>query len=84
MWISRRSCAQQVYSATDKETGQTVAVKLAEKASLSASGMSAFARETRILSLLDHPHVERLYAAYEDDDHYYLVVEIVSQLAGFH
>ena len=64
----------------DTQNGTNVAVKVARKASLSTAGLAAFSKEARILSALQHTNIERLHSAYEDEERYYLVVELVRPL----
>lgn len=36
------------------------------------------ADELKVLELLDHPHITRVFQLYEDEKHYYVVMELVS------
>lgn len=46
--------------------------------SLAEEELESFQRETSIMRLLKHDHVVQLLDVFEDDDHYYVVMECVS------
>lgn len=65
-----------VYKAKCSFSGHSVAIKTYTKAKLSALNWYQLERELRIHSSLHHPHIVQLYAAFENDDHVYLIEEL--------
>ncbi len=59
----------------NKETKKKVAIKVIEKKKHKPSRLEAMMREIEILGRLDHPHIIKLYEAYESKDNIYLVLE---------
>jgi serine/threonine protein kinase len=71
-----------VYKAEDKELGQRlVAVKEMGEQGLSQSeideGVEAFKREALMLAGLMHEHLPRIYDHFEEDGHWYLVMDYI-------
>jgi len=64
-----------VRAATEKETGNTFAVKQITKSHLSAEDRAALRDEITILKLMDQPHIIRLYGVFDDANYYYLATE---------
>jgi serine/threonine protein kinase len=58
---------------------QTVfAVKLIDKKAFNdEKHMTMFRSEVAIMSSIEHPNVVRLYETFEDDVHFYLVMEMI-------
>lgn len=66
-----------VKKAIERSTGDTYAVKIVSKRKLGFDSKNGVKREMDILGQLDHPNIVRLHLCYEDEDHYYLVMEFV-------
>lgn len=67
-----------VFLATAKETTENYAVKVVNKQVLqSKEDIDALFEEVGILQELNHPHIMRLHAFYEDDEKFTLVTELV-------
>lgn len=67
-----------VYLATHKETGEDFAVKIVGKDNVhSSEDIDGLFEEVGILQQIDHKHVMRLNAFYEDDQSYTMVTELV-------
>jgi WD40 repeat protein/serine/threonine protein kinase len=69
-----------VYHARDRQvSGREVAIKQIRLQGLSAEetieATDTFNREVSLLSILNHPHIPRLYDHFHDRDHWYLVLE---------
>ncbi|CAJ1461141.1 unnamed protein product, partial [Effrenium voratum] len=62
-----------VYKATSKKDSKTVAVKIIPRGRLHSE--ETFQDELRVARRLTHPNIVKLYASYEDDENYYLVME---------
>jgi len=54
-------------------TGEERAVKIINKARMSAKQSKMFANEIQALRKLDHPNIIRLFEIFEDDTNFYLV-----------
>lgn len=67
-----------VYRALHAGTGEPVAIKVARKASLSPAELRRLVDEVVIMAGLDHVHVVRLHAFYEDGDAFYIVTELMT------
>ena len=69
----------EVYRATDKQTGETVAVKALNPEVLEhdPSLLERFVREGEALRQLNHPNIVRMVAAVEEEGRHYLVMEFV-------
>jgi serine/threonine protein kinase len=66
----------EVYRATDTRLDRTVAIKVLPRTlSDDAEFRARFARETRTISTLDHPHICALYDVGETDETSYLVMQ---------
>ena len=63
-----------VYKVKDKNTGEIKAMKQVEKAKL--PDIKYFETEIKILSLLDHPNIVRLFEVFEDEKNFYLIMEL--------
>lgn len=67
----------QVYRARCRITGQFIAIKMIDKASMARAGMVARVRqEVMIHSRLKHPAILELYTFFEDAHYVYLVLEL--------
>eukprot|EP01097_Dermamoeba_algensis_P002647 TRINITY_DN2047_c0_g1_i1.p1 TRINITY_DN2047_c0_g1~~TRINITY_DN2047_c0_g1_i1.p1 ORF type:complete len:362 (-),score=66.70 TRINITY_DN2047_c0_g1_i1:76-1161(-) len=67
-----------VYEATDKTTGQKYAIKHIKKETMAeAEDLQLLKREIRIMKKVSHPNILKLYEVYEEDDDFYLVMELV-------
>lgn len=64
-----------VHVATDPDSGQTVAIKRLRRADSGAG--QRLAREAEVLRTLDHPAIPHFYEFHADDQHPYLVLELV-------
>lgn len=66
-----------VYRALDRETGQTVALKVLRPEIIASdpSIITRFQREAELLRELDHPNIVRAIASGMDDDTHYIVME---------
>jgi serine/threonine protein kinase len=68
-----------VYMATDKKTGENVAVKSISRA---YTNREAFQREMRamqyILQFGGHPNIVSLHTYFEDDDHFHVVMDYIA------
>ena len=63
-----------VYQVKEKSSGEIKAMKQVEKSRL--PDVKYFETEIKILSLLDHPNIVRLFEVFEDDKNFYLIMEL--------
>ena len=66
-----------VKSATDRTSGQVVAVKCIKRSSLPPDEQDALRDEVSILRELKHPNIICMYDFYEEEEFYYLVMEVM-------
>ncbi|XP_064621169.1 MAP/microtubule affinity-regulating kinase 3-like isoform X27 [Lineus longissimus] len=59
-------------------TGREVAIKIIDKTQLNPSSLQKLFREVRIMKLLDHPNIVKLFEVIETDKTLYLVMEYAS------
>lgn len=59
------------------DESQEFAIKLIQKKMVEGDDIKLLKREIQIMKKLDHPHVLKLYHVYEDDQQFYLVMELV-------
>ncbi|KAF6780245.1 hypothetical protein AHF37_00275 [Paragonimus kellicotti] len=59
-------------------TGKQVAIKIIDKTQLSPSSRQKLFREVRLMKLLDHPNIVKLFEIIENDKILYLVMEYAS------
>lgn len=59
-------------------TGKEVAIKIIDKTQLNASSLQKLFREVRIMKMLDHPNIVKLFQVIETDKTLYLVMEYAS------
>ena len=64
-----------VIEATSKADNSKYAVKVVTKSKLTKEDEVALKDEIAVLNELQHPHIIRLYAVYEEPSYYYLVTE---------
>lgn len=70
-------CAGTVVHAVERTSGSHVAVKIVPKRLLvDAECKRALCREVSALSMLDHTHVVKFSAAFEDSEHVYIATEL--------
>lgn len=68
----------EVFAARDERLDRTVALKsIRAERRMSRSARGRFVREARVLSLLEHPNICRLYDFLESRDRDYLVLELI-------
>lgn len=69
-----------VYRGIDRQTGDTVAIKLLKPDIVDASPdlIARFEREGEALRQLNHPNIVKMLAAVKEDELHYLVIEYVS------
>ena len=63
-----------VYKVKEKSTGEIKAMKQVEKSKL--PDVKYLETEIKLLSLLDHPNIVRLFEIFKDDKNYYLIMEL--------
>ena len=67
-----------VYRGLDRQTGQTVAIKLIRPELVDAALIARFQQEGETLRTLNHPNIVKLVATVHDGDQHYLIMEFVS------
>ncbi|EFN54910.1 hypothetical protein CHLNCDRAFT_24076, partial [Chlorella variabilis] len=67
--------ASTLYQATDRVSGEVVALKTYSKRRLSDLNWYQVEREIRLHGQLRHPNIIQLHAAFEDDTHVFMVCE---------
>ncbi|KAH8360199.1 hypothetical protein KR093_011347, partial [Drosophila rubida] len=60
-------------------TGREVAIKVIDKTELNATARQKLYREVRIMKLLDHPNIVRLFQVIESERTLYLIMEYASR-----
>jgi len=71
-----------VYKAKEISTGKHFAIKRIQKDEEGVD-IELLKREIYIMKKVDHPNILKLYEVYEDDDHFFLVLELVEGLELF-
>jgi len=66
-----------VYQAERKKDGKEFAVKCIKKKMVEGDDIKLLRREIQIMKKLAHPNILKLYEVYEDDEQFYLVMELV-------
>lgn len=67
-----------VVEGTNKKTGEKFAVKCIKKTMVEGDDIKLLRREIHIMKRVDHPNILKLFEVFEDDDEFYLVMELVS------
>jgi len=67
-----------VVEATNKKTGQKVAVKRIKKDQVEGDDIKLLLREVQIMRGLDHPNILKLYEVYESEEEFFLIMELVT------
>lgn len=67
-----------VYKARNKQTGETVAAKVALKERMTSVEQKRLIEEVGVMSRLQHPNIIKLHCFYEEDDAYYIVTELMT------
>lgn len=67
-----------VRRATDKKTGEKVAIKIISKKSLSEEDKVALQNEIDIMTQVDHPNIVKLHDIFEDEKYIFLVMELMT------
>ncbi len=65
----------EVYVCVHKTSHLTRAVKVMDKTTIEEAEKERFLSEIRILKIMDHPNIVKLYEVYQDRKRYYLVTE---------
>jgi calcium/calmodulin-dependent protein kinase I len=60
-----------------KKDGQKVAIKIIKKTTVAGDDIKLLRREVQNLKKLDHPNIMKLYEVYENNDEFYLVLELI-------
>ena len=63
-----------IYKVRNKQSGDIRAMKQITKAKI--PNLEKFKTEIKILSILDHPNIVRLFEVFEDDKYFYLLTEL--------
>lgn len=71
-----------VYKATERATGKKYAIKRIQKDEEGVD-IELLKREIYIMKKVDHPNILKLFEVYEDDDYFFLVLELVEGLELF-
>ncbi|CAK9030650.1 Calcium/calmodulin-dependent protein kinase type 1 (CaM kinase I) (MnCaMKI), partial [Durusdinium trenchii] len=66
----------EVKTATDKKTGEVLAVKIMKKRKITREEYEAIMSEIAILADMDHPNVIKMHGMWEDKNHVYVVTEL--------
>lgn len=66
-----------VRKAIKKDTGEELAVKSVEKATLSEDEMQVLQLEIEILSHVDHPNIVKTFDIYDEPTHVHFVMELM-------
>ena len=61
-----------------KQTGEKVAIKMIAKRTMTEEDNIGLQTEIDILKQVDHPNIVKLYDVYEDNDNYFLVMELMT------
>lgn len=64
-----------VYRCTHKATGEERAVKIVEKSSWNDDANDSIKHEIDLLKKMDHPNIVRIFSTFEDEKHYYIVMD---------
>jgi len=67
-----------VLEGTQKKTGEKFAVKCIKKTMVAGEDIKLLLREVQIMKKVDHPNVLKLYEVFEDDESFFLVMELVN------
>jgi len=67
-----------VKRATNKTSGEKVAIKIISKQQLSEDDKLGLQNEIDILTHVDHPNIVKLFEVFEDVDSYSLVMELMT------
>jgi calcium/calmodulin-dependent protein kinase I len=69
-----------VRDATEKATDKKYAIKCIKKTAVEGEDIKLLRREIKIMRKVDHPNILKLYEVYEDEDEFYLVMELYVML----
>lgn len=64
--------------ATNKKTGEEVAIKIIDRGEMQEDDEVALKTEVEILSSLDHPNVVKMYEVFDDESYMYIVLELMT------
>lgn len=67
-----------VVEATEKATGDKYAVKCIKKTMVEGEDIKLLRREIKIMKRVNHPNILKLYEVFEDEDEFFLVMELVN------
>lgn len=68
-----------VYKAVNKKSNAIVAAKVMQKSALTPEDIAALAVEVRAMELLsEHPNFVKYYDFYDEKDHFFLVMELIT------
>eukprot|EP01100_Stratorugosa_tubuloviscum_P008644 TRINITY_DN359_c0_g1_i8.p1 TRINITY_DN359_c0_g1~~TRINITY_DN359_c0_g1_i8.p1 ORF type:complete len:146 (+),score=27.72 TRINITY_DN359_c0_g1_i8:35-472(+) len=65
-----------VIEGTNKETGEKFAIKSIKKTMAEGDDIKLLRREIHIMKKVNHPNILKLFEVYEDDETFYLVMEL--------
>jgi aurora kinase len=68
----------EVFPAKHKQTGWIFALKKIKKASVKHM-LDQFIQEIKIQLFLDHPNIVKLYSFFDDDLHFYILMEYMEE-----
>jgi len=66
-----------VVEATEKKTGKKYAIKCIKKVSVEGEDIKLLRREIKIMKRVSHPNILKLYEVFEEEDEFFLVMELV-------
>lgn len=67
-----------VVEGTNKKTGDKCAIKCIKKTMVEGEDIKLLRREVQIMKKVNHPNVLKLYEVFEDDEEFFLVMELVT------
>jgi len=59
-----------------KKSGLTRSIKIINKSKLQEAQLKNLKNEVKILAILDHPNIQRVFEFYEDSHFFYIITEL--------
>lgn len=66
-----------VVEGTDKESGEKFAIKCIKKTMVEGDDIKLLRREIKIMKKVSHPNILKLFEVFEDEEEFFLVMELV-------